>query len=364
MVNDNFTKIPNILLDRPDLFGITNRNQLYVLIYLLRHKSGYILSNKQIKNSLMMHNDTIKESVESLREIGLIDYKQTGKGKIYSFDGLKEMFKKIPKTEPEKRPKTDTIPKTEPENRPKTDNPKTDTRPKTEPDRPKTEPASDLKLNTYNTNNKTKEKTTSTREKLRKKVRNKIENFFNNMIDERVDEIIEDIDPSFYAFKSYTPKDKEIDDFIEKGSVESLDSFDEYLYDGIITESFVFNGQLIKPRLILFLSNSYRMSELIDFHFNREQEEIVLSEAKEHPLKKKRDEFFGNAPSFEEFISQQEESNEEENTYEKLPKEEAGFLHALHSYSRPDDDSTDELDSTEKEYEASETDIEELLQEL
>lgn len=355
MVEKNFTKIPNKIL-RNQFEPKLSSYEYSLLMYLMSHKNDYVLSDVQIMDELGYARKTIRRYKNKLIERGIISVKYIkNRGYLYKFHigpvgttspadedhVLSQMRTTSPAKDGEHVPNGSVVPS----------------------QMGSMSPADEEHVPTENTNYKTKEKTTSV-EFLKEKIREKIDNFFNNMIDERVDGIIESIDPSFYAFKSYTPKDKEIKDFIEKGNVESLDSFDEYLYNGIITESFSYNGGFIKPRLALFLSNSYRMSELIDFHFNKKQEEVVLSEAKEHPLKKKRDEFYGNAPTFEEFISQQEVEKESNEEYDELPEEESSFLQALHSYSESDFDSENELDSYEKEPEPSKEELDKLFQEL
>ena len=93
MVESNFTKIPNQVLDNMEKIGIKNNRYLLVLIYIMRHKKGYRLSNKQIENSLSMHHKTVKNAIAFLKDNNIIDYKETSQGKIYGFQKLIKIIK-------------------------------------------------------------------------------------------------------------------------------------------------------------------------------------------------------------------------------------------------------------------------------
>jgi|GEM_PF-6761054 len=337
MVESNFTKIPNQVLDNMEKIGIKNNRYLLVLIYIMRHKKGYRLSNKQIENSLSMHHKTVKNAIAFLKDNNIIDYKETSQGKIYGFQKLIKIIKNIEngKSAEGGRPygrAPSAIPPTNNTN--------------------------------YNINYKTNYKTSSVSfEKIRGKIVSKITSFFKNDIDEVAKEIIDGFDPSFYKFQDYIPTDKEISQFLETNKEETLDKFDKYLYNGVVSESFIYNGKLIKPRLALLNTNKVRLNELLHIYYSYDDEEIMEEES-----------IFDKSPTFREFVKQQQlQEKPTKDKYANLPKAEAAYLRALHEYEPPKDDELADvhikpINSSEyydgsKEVLATEEDIDEILSE-
>ena len=357
MVESNFTKIPNQVLDNMEKIGIKNNRYLLVLIYIMRHKKGYRLSNKQIENSLSMHHKTVKNAIAFLKDNNIIDYKETSQGKIYGFQKLIKIIKNIENGKSAGGGKSAEGGGKSAEGGGKS----------AEGGRPYGRAPSAIpptNNTNYNINYKTNYKTSSVSfEKIRGKIVSKITSFFKNDIDEVAKEIIDGFDPSFYKFQDYIPTDKEISQFLETNKEETLDKFDKYLYNGVVSESFIYNGKLIKPRLALLNTNKVRLNELLHIYYSYDDEEIMEEES-----------IFDKSPTFREFVKQQQlQEKPTKDKYANLPEAEAAYLRALHEYEPPKDDELADvhikpINSSEyydgsKEVLATEEDIDEILSE-
>jgi hypothetical protein len=321
MVETNFTKIPNILLDNMNELGISNNKYLLILFYLLRHKKGYHLSNRQIENALSMHHKTVKNAIHFLKVNEFLDYKETTQGKIYNFHKLLKKINDVKSAEGDKNADAHTA-----EEDKNTDAHTAEGGDKSAEDvRPYSRGCAAL-LPTNNTNYNINYKTTKfSFEKIREGVIKNIHTFFNNDIDEVCKEIINNVDPSFYEFKNYIPTDNEISTFLENNKKETLDNFNNYLYNGLVSESFIYNGKLIKPRLALLNNNKIRLNELLNIYYlNKEQ--FILNKNEKSP--------FDKSSNFQEFLKQQTQELVEDE-YVDLPEEITTYLHVVHEYDPP-----------------------------
>lgn len=368
MVETNFTKIPNILLDNMEELGITNNRHLLVLIYLLRHKKGYRLSNKQIENSLSMHHKTVKDAINFLKENELLDYKETSQGKIYGFSKLLKKINDVKSAEDAKKADGYTA---EEDAKSAEDDKNADAKSaeggdkSAEGARPYRRPTSAIpptNNTNYKINYKTNYKTTKfSFEKIRGRIVDSIQQFFDNDIDEVCKEIIDSVDPSFYKFRDYIPTEMEISTFLENNKEETLDNFNNYLYNGLVSESFLYNGKLIKPRLALLNNNKVRLNELLNIYYTN-KEQPILNDNEESPYDK--------SPAFQEFLKQQQEKEPVKDKYSNLPEEEAAYLRALHSYDPPTEEELADVHVGEfkqkeyEEYEATSEEIDAILNEV
>jgi hypothetical protein len=252
-INDNFTIIPNELLDGMEELELNEKEIIFVL-KLLRHERNWIHSNKKTfseiseKTIYRRKSGLIKKNVLK-KTIVKRTFDETIKteGVIYDLSPLEEfIYKKRELIKEEAKEKV-------------------------------------ILLETITEKNSNDE--------IISFINKKINLFFDNL-SEYKRQVLNDNYPKFFNLLKYTPSKKELSEWRAKEySVDMFNYFDSYL-EAIVEQEDTFNGELITPRLSLLISNKTRYNFFYKIYKDKLEETKMLSRVElneiiiEEPIKK------------------------------------------------------------------------------
>ncbi len=146
--------------------------------------------------------------------------------------------------------------------------------------------------------------------------------------------IVSELDPSFFKMEEYVPSNEEISRFLSVHKESVLDAYGDFIYNGIVNETFLYRDKLITPRISLLLNNEIRMKELLKLYYDMEDGKMSDNNLTSFLKEKKK------VPLFSEFTDGSDMCDEKSIPLEQSP--ELNFIRYLHKLDGKKLDDIDE----------------------